>query len=47
MDGTAFTYTKNYLKVDEEGKAVVGGYPPDAFAEWTGIRLSMLLYRIS
>ena len=34
LDGTAFTYHKELFKVDEEGKAtVVGGCPPDAFAE--------------
>ena len=30
----SFTYHKELFKVDEEGKAtVVGGCPPDAFAE--------------
>lgn len=34
LDGTAFTYHKELFKVDEEGKpTVVGGCPPDAFAE--------------
>ena len=37
LDGTAFTYHKELFKVDEEGKAtVVGGCPPDAFAEDVG-----------
>ena len=34
LEGTAFKYHKELFKTDEEGNpTVVGGCPPDAFAE--------------